>query len=64
MQLGAVITQENRPIVFFNRKLSGMQAKYSVTKIELLVIVETLKEFKGMLCGQQIKVYTDHKKFT
>jgi hypothetical protein len=47
-QLGAVITQENRPIAFFSRKLSTMQRKYSVTKIELLAIVETLKEFKGM----------------
>ena len=32
-----------------------------VTKIELLVIVETLKEYKGMLWGRTIKVYTDHK---
>jgi hypothetical protein len=28
---------------------------------ELLAIVETLKEFKGMLWGQLIKVYTDLK---
>ncbi len=59
-QLGAVITLENRPIAFFSWKLSTMQRKYSVTKIELLAIVETLKEFKGMLWGQPIKVYTDH----
>jgi hypothetical protein len=59
-QLGAVITQDNRPIMFFTRKLSDKQRKYSVTKIELLAIVETLKEFKGMLWGQQIKVFTDH----
>eukprot|EP00804_Cyclotella_cryptica_P011728 CCRYP_011323-RA/>CCRYP_011323-RA protein AED:0.48 eAED:0.49 QI:0/0/0/1/0/0/2/0/77 len=44
-QLGAVITQNNR------RWRSS----------ELLAIVETLKEFKGMLWGQQISVYTDHK---
>ncbi len=54
-QLGAVITQDNKPIVFFSRKLSDMQCKYSIIKIELLAIVKTLKEFKGMLWGQQIK---------
>ena len=37
-----------------------MQRKYSVTKIELLAKVETSKEFKGMLWGKSIKVYTDH----
>ena len=63
-QLGEVITQDNRPIAFFSRKLSVTQAKYSITKIELLAIVETLKELKGMLWGQQIGVYTDHKNLT
>jgi hypothetical protein len=63
MQLRAVITQGNRPIAFFRRKFSGAQAKCSVTKIELLAIVETLKEFQG-LWGQTIKVYTDHRNLT
>ncbi len=48
-QLGAVITQENRPIAFFSPTLSDAQSKYTVTKLELLAIVETLKEFNGML---------------
>jgi hypothetical protein len=59
-QLGAVTTQENRPIAFFSWKLSTTQRKYSVIKIELIAIVETLEDFKGMLWGQSIKVYTDH----
>jgi hypothetical protein len=59
-QLGAVITQDDRPIAFFSWKLCDAQHKYSVTKIELRAIVETLKEFKGMLWGQNIKVFTDH----
>ncbi len=63
-KLGAVITQDNMPIAFFSRKLSKMQQKYSVTETELLAIVKTLKEYKGMLWGQNIKVYTDHKNLT
>jgi hypothetical protein len=42
-QLRALITQDNRPIAFFSWKLSVAQCKYSVTKIELLAIVKTLK---------------------
>jgi hypothetical protein len=61
LQLEAVITQNNRPLEFFSQKLSLMQQKYSVTKQERLAIVETLKEFKGMLWGQQLTIYTDHK---
>eukprot|EP00804_Cyclotella_cryptica_P021534 CCRYP_005830-RA/>CCRYP_005830-RA protein AED:0.19 eAED:0.19 QI:0/0/0/1/0/0/2/0/363 len=60
-QLGSVITQGNRPLAFFSRKLATTQQKYSVTKLDLLAIVETLKEFIGMLWGQRLKVYTDHK---
>jgi hypothetical protein len=56
-----MIAQNNRPIAIFSRKLFKMQQKYSVKEIELLAIVETLKEFKGMLWGQDIKVFTDHK---
>jgi len=61
LQLGAVITQRGRPLAFFSRKLSDTQRKYLVTEPELLSIVECLKEFRGMLWGQRIKVYTDHK---
>ncbi len=56
MHLGAVIAQGNRPIVFFSRKLFNAQSKYSVTEMEFLAMVETLKEFQGMLWGQTIKV--------
>ena len=60
-QLDAVIVQNNRPIAFFSQKLSNAQTQYSITELELLAIVETLKEFKGMLWGKDITVYTDHK---
>jgi hypothetical protein len=63
-QMGTVMTQDDRPISFFSRKLSEMQQKYNATEIELLAILETLKDFKGMLWGQNIMVYTDHKNLT
>ena len=47
--------------MFFSHKLDTVQQKYSMTEKELLAIVETLKEFKGILWGQTITVYTDHK---
>ena len=59
--VGAVISQEGRPLAFFSRKLSSSQEKYGVTDLELLSIVGCLNEFKGMLWGQRIRVYTDHK---
>jgi hypothetical protein len=64
--IGRVVacSDQHRPIAFFSRKPFKTQQKYSVTEIELLAIVETLNEFKGMLWGQDIKVYTDHKHLT
>ncbi len=35
-----------------------------MTQIELVAILKTLKEFKGILWGQSIKVFTDHKNLT
>jgi hypothetical protein len=55
MQLGAVTAQDNRPIAFFGRILYLMQQKYSMTEIEFLAIVETLKEFKGVLWGHLLR---------
>ena len=42
-QLGAVITQNNRPIDFYSKKLTKCHQNYTVTDLELLSIVMTLK---------------------
>ena len=63
-QLGAVISQKVLPIVFYSRKLNPAQNNYTTTERELLAIVETLKEFKNILLGQKVRVYTYHKNLT
>ena len=60
-QLGAVISQDNKPIAFFSRRLSKAQRNYTTTEKELLSIVECLKQFKNILFGYEIDVYSDHK---
>jgi len=60
-QLGSVITQNKQPIAYFSRKLNQAQKNYTTTERELLAIVETLKEFRNILLGHEIKIYTDHK---
>ena len=62
--LGAVISQNGKPIPFYSRKLTGPQTRYTVTEKGLLSIVETLKEFRTILIGQKLKIYTDHKNIT
>ena len=55
-----MITQEGNPLAFYSRKHNKAQLNYTVTEKELLSIVETLKEFRGILLGQKIVIYTDH----
>ena len=64
VQLGACISQEGKPIAFYSRKLNPAQTRYTTTEQELLSIVETCKEFRTILMGQQLIIHTDHKNLT
>ena len=53
-----------RPIAFFSKSLNSTQKRYSTTKKELLGIHLALKEFKYLILGYDIELYTDHKPLT
>ena len=59
-----MITQGNKPIAFYSRKLNPAQTRYTTTEKELLSIVEVCKEFRTILLGQQLTIYTDHENLT
>ena len=60
-QLNGVISQNNKPIVFFSIILSNTQHKYTSTEKELLAIVEFLKQFHRIIFGYEINVFSYHK---
>ena len=53
--------QENRPIVFYIRKLNSDHRRYTTTKKEMLSIVDTFKEFRTILLGYEIMIHADYK---
>ena len=60
-QLGAVIRQKGKPITLYSRKLTDAQQRYTSPERELPSIVETLKDFRTILLGKKLRIYTDHQ---
>ena len=59
-QLGAVISQKGKPIAFYSREITGYQKRCTVTERKILIIVETLGEFRTTLLGKNLIIYNDH----
>ena len=63
--VGAVLSQirngEERTIAYCSRQLNSAETKYSVTELELLVLIFATKQFRCYLYGRKFTVYTDHR---
>ena len=53
--------QDDKILACFTKSLSNSQKNYSVMELELLSIIELLKEYRNMLLGYKIILHTDHK---
>ncbi|KAL0545922.1 hypothetical protein IC582_015819 [Cucumis melo] len=59
--LGAVLTQNKRPIAYFSQKLSETAGEKSVYERELMAIVLAVEKWRHYLLGHRFVVYTDQK---
>ena len=59
--LGAVLLQNERPIAYESRKLSGAESRYTTGEQELLAVVHALQTWRCYLEGVHFLLITDHK---
>ena len=59
--IGAVLTQEGRPIAYFSEKLSDAKMKYSIYDTEFYVIVTTLEYWRHYSVGGKFILYSNYE---
>lgn len=59
--IGAVLSQEMKPITFFSEKLSEARQKWSTYEQELYAVVRTLQQWEPYLVQKEFILNTDHQ---
>ncbi len=57
------ITRDGKelPVAFFSRQLKKAEKNYSVTELEALAIVSSIRHFNYHLYGRPVTIITDHR---
>lgn len=58
--IGAILTQEGRPIAFHSKGLSSKNKALSVYERELLALVSSVQKWRPYLLGRHFTIKTDH----
>lgn len=63
--LGAVLSQNGRPITFLSRTLNRTEENYAANEKEMLAIIWALNSLRNFLYGsRKVKIFTDHQPLT
>ena len=62
--VGAELSQNGQPVVFYGKKLTSTEARYHVTDRELLAIYQACMKWRKYLYGHKCTIYTDQKPLT
>jgi hypothetical protein len=58
--IGVVLSQEDRPIAYFNEKLNEAKIKYSTYDNEFYAIIQALKKWRHYLIPKEFVLYSDN----
>ena len=61
VHIGAVLSQEKRPIVFLSKKLREAQQKWFTYEQELYIIYRSLKTWECYLMASDFVLFSDHQ---
>lgn len=59
--IGAVLSQQSKPVVYFSEKLNGAKMKYSTYDVEFYALVQALKHWYHYLIHSDFILYSDHE---
>ena len=58
--IGAVLSQDNRPISYFSEKLNETKMKYSTYDKEFYAVIKALKKWRHYLVPKEFVLYSDN----
>ena len=59
--LGAVLLQDDKPVCYASRTLTGAESRYAPIEAEMLAVVFACRKFHQYIYGKSVVVETDHK---